>query len=112
MLFRSELTPAIVSMASTQLKKSRQWMSMMQGTKVKNSSTGMFETAAMYSRKYRLSTSAESNDKGSWFGYRVELAGIVDDAAEYAEAKAFHNAIRAGQAKVERASGEETKESF
>jgi len=109
-----ELTPAIVSMSSTQLKKSRQWMSMMQGTKIKNSTTGMFETAPMYSRKYRLSTSAESNDKGSWFGYRIELAGVVEDSAEYAEAKSFHNAIRAGQAKVERASGEETitKEAF
>jgi hypothetical protein len=104
-------SPALMAMASTQLKKSRQWMSLMQGTKVKNAE-GMFEIAPMYSRKYRISTRAESNDKGSWFGYHIELAGLVEDIAEYAEAKSFHTAIRAGQAKVERKVEEETKEAF
>lgn len=104
-------SPALITMASTQLRKSRQWMSLMQGTKVKNAE-GMFEIAPMYSRKYRISTRAESNDKGSWFGYHIELAGIVEDAAEYAEAKGFHNSVRTGQAKVERKVEEETKEAF
>jgi hypothetical protein len=88
-------------------------MSLMQGIKIKNPTTGQFEIAAMYSRKYKLTTMAESNDKGSWFGYRVELNGLVEDMAELNEAQAFHNAIRAGQTRVERASAEEkAAESF
>lgn len=96
------LTPAILSMTSTQLKKSRQWMSQMQGTKMKNPATGMFETAPMYSRKYKLTTVPESNDKGSWFGFKVELIGVVDDLGMYSAAKAFHQSIRQGRVTSDR----------
>lgn len=96
------LTPALIAMTSTQLKKSKQWMSKMQGIKVKGP-TG-FVTAPMMSRKYKLTTVPESNDKGSWCGYRVELVGLVEDSAEYVEAQAFRNAVRSGQAKVQQPS--------
>lgn len=92
------LTPAIIAMTSTQLKKSRQWMSKMQGIKIKGAD-GSFSPAPMMSRKYKLTTSAESNDKGSWFGFRVELEGLVEDVNEYNAAKEFRNAVRSGLAK-------------
>ncbi len=93
------LTPAILSLTSTQLKKSRQWMSKMQGFKIRKPD-GSFDTAPMSSRKYRLTTVPESNDKGSWFGLKVELEGLVEDAAEYNEAAKFRQAIRSGTAKA------------
>lgn len=90
------LTPALITMSSTQQKKSKQWMSMMKGFKIKNPSTGQFVTAPMMSRMYRLTTVPESNDKGSWFGFSVELAGLVTDRAHYAEAKALQQAVKSG----------------
>jgi len=96
------LVPAIMSLSSSQTKKSKQLMSLLQGIKVKNPTTGMFEIAPMYSNILRISTVAESNDKGSWFGYRFAIAGKVTDEAEYIEAKSFAHAIKSGMAKVER----------
>ena len=91
------LTPALIAMSSTQLRKSKQWMSVMQGIKVKGPEG--FQTAPMMSRQYKLTTVPESNDKGSWFGFKVEMAGMVSDPAEYAEARAFRDAVRSGAAK-------------
>lgn len=91
------LTPALIAMSSTQLKKSKQWMSIMQGIKVKGADG--FQTAPMMSRMYKLTTVPESNDKGSWFGFKVEMAGVVSDPAEYAEARSFRDAVRSGAAK-------------
>ena len=92
------VSPALLSMASTQIKKSRQWMSKMQGIKVKDPASGMFVTAAMYSREYKITTRAESNDKGSWYGYHVELVGEVTDPSTYAAAIDFRNAVKTGGA--------------
>ena len=97
-----QLSPAIMSLSSTQLKASKQWMSMMQGIKQKNPATGMFEIAPMFSHAYRVTTVPQSNDKGSWFGYKFTMVGKVTDMAEYEEAKAFNHIVKSGMAKVER----------
>ena len=99
---KNGLTPAIMSLSSSQLKKSKKWMSMMQGMKNKNPATGMFEIAPMFSNSYRVTTVPESNEKGSWFGYDFKLVGKVIDEGEYAEAKNFSHAIKSGMTKVER----------
>jgi hypothetical protein len=98
-----QLSPAIMSLSSSQIKASKTWMSMMQGQKEKNPVSGMYETAPMFSRYYRVKTVAQSNDKGSWFGYKFELGDkIPSDSAEYLEAKAFNHTVKSGLAKVER----------
>ena len=104
------LTPALLAMSSTQTKVSRQWMSKMQGIKIKNAD-GQFVTAPMSSRKYKLTTVAKSNDKGSWFVPNVELAGIVEDPAEYQAAADFRNAVRSGEARAKRNEESEDHES-
>lgn len=96
------LSPAIMSLSSSQLKKSKQWMSMMQGIKIKDPATGMFNIAPMFSNVYKVETVPESNDKGSWFGYRFSLVGKVTDEAEYNEARSFAETVRKGMTKVER----------
>lgn len=90
--------PALVTMKSTQLKKSRKWNSMMQSVKM-NGKNGMF-TPPMYSQLYRLSSVAESNDKGKWFGWEVERIGPVESNDLYAAAKAFAQSVGAGDIKV------------
>jgi hypothetical protein len=71
---------------------------MMQSVKVAGKN-GLF-TPPMYSQVYRLTTAAESNDKGKWFGWEVERIGPVEDATVYQAAKAFALSVNAGDVKV------------
>lgn len=90
--------PALITMKSTQLKKSRKWNSMMMSVKMMGKN-GPF-TPPMYSHIYRLTTQAESNDKGKWYGWEIEKVGPVEDMNAYAAAKAFATQINSGEVKV------------
>ena len=91
-------SPALITMKSTQLKKSRKWNSMMMSVKMMGKN-GPF-TPPMYSHVYRLTTQAESNDKGKWYGWEIEKVGPIDDMNQYHAAKAFAEQIKAGEVKV------------
>lgn len=101
------VTPALFAMSSTATKVSRQWMSKMQGIKIKKAD-GTFVTAPMSSRMYKITTVAKSNDKGSWFVPNVEIHGLVEDMGVYNAAADFRNAVRSGEAKVKHEGGEGT----
>ena len=60
------LENAIVDMKKTQLKKSRQWMSIMMMQKHNG------KTLPSFSQVYRLKTVEESNDKGNWYTWSVQ----------------------------------------
>lgn len=90
--------PAVVTMSSTQLKKSRNWMSKMQQLKIKVA--GKFAVAPMASHMYAAKTVAESNEKGAWMGWAIALAGPVTDPALYQAAQDFRTAIIQGIAKA------------
>lgn len=89
---------ALITMKSTQLKKSRKWNSMMMSTKLMGAK-GPY-TPPMYSHLYRLTTQAESNDKGKWYGWEIEKIGPVTDRNIYMAAKAFAEQIGKGEVKV------------
>ena len=57
-------------------------------------------TPPIYSQMYRLSTVAESNDKGKWFGWEVERIGSIEDLNLYQAAKAFASSVSAGDVKI------------
>jgi len=100
---------AVISMTSTQLKKSRRWNSLMLSQKVKGPS-GSF-TPPTYSMIYKLTTVSESNDRGSWFGYQVEKVGQVEDADIYNESKSFSTTVSRGEVEAKPAvEGEPVKE--
>ena len=84
----------MIPMAGTQLKKSRTWNSVMASIKVKSSSGKVF-TPPSYSHKYRLKTVAESNDRGTWFGWSIELLEVLgeEDMFLYEAAKQFAGSI-------------------
>jgi len=85
---------AVISMASSQLKKSRRWNSLMLSQKIKGPS-GMF-TPPTYAFTYKLSTVSESNDRGSWFGFAIEKGEQVSDPTIYGESKAFAQSASSG----------------
>jgi hypothetical protein len=64
-------SPALLSMAKSQIKKSRQWNSIMHRLKISVDGDGKTITPAMFYDAYQLSSVEESNDQGSWFGWSV-----------------------------------------
>jgi len=89
-------SPAVVSLSSTQVKKSKQWMSKMQDVKMKNAA-GVPFTPPMFSHVYQLTTTPESNDKGSWYGLKVVMKSPVVDPVVFAAAKEFKRQISSGE---------------
>lgn len=82
----------LLSLSSTQIKKSKQLMAILAAVKIRG------KTPPTWMNKIRITTTQESNDSGSWWGIRVEHAGFITDAATYEAGKAFHDLIMAGRA--------------
>lgn len=60
-------------------------------------------TPPIYSQMYRLTTTAESNDKGKWYGWEVERIGSIPTeqiASVYMPAKQFAESVNRGEVKV------------
>jgi len=91
--------PALMPLASTQIKKSKKLMSMVLGVQLRNAAGALYNPAS-FSHMYRLTTAVESNDQGSWRGVLVEAAGAVQDPELYAAAKEFNKQVMAGKVKV------------
>lgn len=99
--------PALISLASTQIKKSKRWMSRIQGIELRDEK-GKTYTPPSFSHIYRLTTVKEENQKGSWWSLNVVLTGPVQDAELYNKAKAFHNSVVAGTVVVAEPTAEAT----
>lgn len=91
--------PALLSLGSTQIKKSKRWMSRIRGIELRNAQGRTFNPPA-FSHIYKLTTVKEENSKGSWWGVEIDLVESVADVDLYAKAKAFHNSIAAGEVEV------------
>ena len=94
-----EFTPVVISMSSTQLKKSRTWMSKMQNLKMKVGNK--VAAAPMASHAYRMTTVPEKNEKGTWMGWKIELLEQVSDPNLYDAAQKFRAAVVKGQARMQ-----------
>ncbi len=101
----------VLSLSSTQIKKSRVWMTQMQTLKMTGSS-GKRYTPPTYSHAYRLTTTLESNDKGRWFGVTIvnDHPLRIKENDFYLLAKEFARQVGAGIAKPEQPSETETEE--
>jgi hypothetical protein len=96
----------LISMKSTQLKKSRKWNSMMASRKMKGSN-GSF-TPPRFSHIYHLKTVSEENSKGSWHGWEMSCEGPITDADTYVSAKDFAESITSGAVVVKHTEEEST----
>lgn len=92
-------SPALISLSSTQIKKSKRWLSLMQSIQMTDAKGGFF-TPPTFSHIYELHSIKEQNEKGQWFGVEPTLIGPVEDAALYAAAKAFNAQVIAGKVEV------------
>jgi hypothetical protein len=84
-LFKSvgERSPGIISMTSTQLKKARAWLNLASSIKIETPRGRI--TPPIFSHSYHLSTVAESNDKGSWMGWKIAVGSMINDPATIAD---------------------------
>lgn len=91
----------LMSLGSTQIKKSKQMMSMLNSVKVDTANGKV--TPPTWMNKLVLTTIAESNDKGSWHGLKVgrnDEDKFVQDVDLYNMGKEFHGLVSAGEANV------------
>lgn len=72
-----ERVRAVIGMTSTQLKKARQWLSV--ATSIRFEGAQGKYTPPFYSHIYNLTTVPESNQKGNWMGWKIEIAGPIAD---------------------------------
>lgn len=91
--------PALMPLASTQIKKSKKWISMIMGVQMRGPGGQLFNPAS-FSHMYTIGTVKESNDQGSWHGITVEAAGPVVNPEVYAAAKALYEQFNAGKINV------------
>jgi hypothetical protein len=91
--------PALVSLSSTQIKKSKRWMSRIQSIEMRAPNGKTFNPPS-FSHIYKLKAVKEENSKGSWWGVDIELVGPVQDAELYNKAKDFHASVVSGAVEV------------
>jgi hypothetical protein len=84
----------LLSLTSTQIKKSKQLMTMLAGKKVGGKTLPTFATIV------KATTALESNDKGQWHGINFSDAGQVTDPAIVEAALAFYKSVAAGTVKA------------
>lgn len=89
---------ALISLGSTQIKKSRTLMTAL--ASVKMEVDGKLITPATFANLVKVTTVPESNDKGTWFGWKFDLDGFVQSQDVYAAAKHFHKSVIEGQVKA------------
>ena len=87
-LIDGERLPSIIGMSSTQLKKSKQWLNMMMTLKVAKPD-GTRYTPPMFSHTYKLSSTSEKNEKGSWRGWNIKVGTMVSDPVLIADAMGY-----------------------
>ena len=85
---------ALLTLKSTGLKTSRKWLSLMTSAKLQGKN-GSF-TPPTFAFTYRLKTTQESNDKGSWVAFAVSKDAPIKNASVYAQAKEFSQRMNKG----------------
>lgn len=87
------LQPMVLTMTSTQVKKSKRLVSDLD---LQMRSAGL---QATFQTKYKISTVGESNEHGTWRGWNITRSGLVDDQLQLNQAVNFYKAIKSGEVK-------------
>ena len=109
--YEGNYSRALITMSSTQLKKSRRWLTQM------NALTAMGKngpyTLPMMSHLYKLTTVPEQNDMGSWFGWTINKERQIDLSDSYEKhlfeaGIAFAQSVQAGEVEVKQSNPEQS----
>ena len=91
------MTPALITMKSSQLSVSKNWNSMMKTIQIADGKGG-FAIPPMHGVVYNLQSVLQKNDKGSWYGWSVAQDRIMGqaDTSLYLSAKDFRGNVSKG----------------
>lgn len=94
--------PAVLALTSTGVKVSKNWMSRIEGIRLRKGGRpdGELYNPPSFSHVYRLSSVMEKNDKGTWFLPVINIVGPVESADLYMTAKTFHANVTAGKVDI------------
>lgn len=92
------LERAIISMTSTQLKKSRRWLAVQMNIQIPVN--GKMINPPPFSHTYHLTTIGETKNDNSWFGWNIGSPKFITEIELYRKARAFAMDIRAGQVEI------------
>ena len=103
-------SPALITMKSTQLSVSKKWNSMMKSVQIDDGKGG-FAVPPMHGVVYTLQSNLQKNDKGSWYGWIVNMDRIMgqQDKTLYLNAKDFSGNVSKGNVQT-KADVEETSQ--
>lgn len=87
-------TPALLSLTSTQIKKSKRWNSY-------QSERSQKDDKPIFAHVYRITTIPEHNDQGSWMGVQIDPVDDVQDQAVIDTAMGFYESLRTGAKKMQ-----------
>ena len=106
------MTPALITMKSSQLSVSKNWNSMMKTIQIEDGKGG-FVTPPMHAVVYNLASAIQKNDKGSWYGWSVTQNRIMgqDDKSLYLTAKDFSGTASKGNVQTKADVEEKSKDS-
>jgi hypothetical protein len=89
-----ETSPVLLALSSTQVKSSKNLMTLLRAKKVKTPDGQ--KIAPTYASLVKATTVGKSNDKGSWSVIEFEIVGFTPSKDIFDEAKAFHKSIVGG----------------
>ena len=90
------VTQINLSFTSTQLKKTRRWLSTIASQKI----PGKGASYASFAQIYRLRLVSEQNNEGTWYGLHITFEGIISDPQIYTKAREFYGLWAAGMLQV------------
>jgi hypothetical protein len=106
------MTPALITMKSSQLGVSKKWLAMMKLIQINNGKGG-FARPPMQGVVYNLASTLQKNDKGSWYGWSVTQDRIMgqEDQPLYLMAKELHASVAKGDVQTKADVEEKPKDS-
>lgn len=89
---------AAMSLASTQIKKSRMWQTIMENLKVPYGDRLI--NPPSFAQIFKATTVPESNKRGEWYGWKFVYDRLLADSQLYKQVREFSEAVEAGAVEV------------
>ena len=106
------MTPALITMKSSQLSVSKNWNSMMKTIQISDGKGG-YAIPPMHGVVYNLASAVQKNDKGSWYGWSITQDRIMgqEDKSLYLQSKEFNTSVAKGDVQTKADAEEKPKDS-
>jgi len=106
------MTPALITMKSSQLSVSKNWNSMMKTIQISDGKGG-YAIPPMHGVVYNLASAVQKNDKGSWYGWSITQDRIMgqEDKSLYLQSKEFNSSVSKGDVQTKADEEEKPKDS-